>query len=179
MTNIKTKDAKPLDKFEPCPFCGHYGQILTTVKTSTHYALSCQNCGATGPYSTKREEAGWNKRILPKQSEKDTAMAMTLAEIRQIIGVDKKTAIDQLPDLIRAAIKQEWLPIEEDNPPPHKETLLLFHVDFMGREIYETAPFSTGERLPNGFSNYSQNAYATHYMRLPASPKKRTNNEQH
>lgn len=113
MTNIKTKDAKPLDKFEPCPFCGHHGQILTTVKTSTHYALSCQNCGATGPYTTKREEAGWNNRVLPKQSEKDTAIAMTLAEICQIIGVDEKPMLSELPDLVRAAVKPEWLPIED------------------------------------------------------------------
>jgi|GEM_PF-3753075 len=60
-----------------------------------------------------------------------------------------------------------WLEIAS-NPPPHNTQILLAHIDNLGRKIVEAEKFSTGERLPSGRSNYSQHAWATHWMPLPA-----------
>lgn len=61
----------------------------------------------------------------------------------------------------------DWQPIET---APHDEVVLLYWRDWSGVEYMEATRFSTGERLPNGFSNYSQHGWATHWMPLPPPP---------
>ena len=64
----------------------------------------------------------------------------------------------------------EWNDIKSA-PPPHNEVVLLYWKDWSGAEYMEATRFSTGERLPSGYSSYSQHSYATHWLPLPPQPK--------
>lgn len=65
----------------------------------------------------------------------------------------------------------DWKLIETDRPP-HGEPVLLFWPDWQdGSPCMEARPYSTGERLKNGYSNYSEHGSATHWMPLPAPPE--------
>ena len=61
----------------------------------------------------------------------------------------------------------DWQPIET---APHDEVVLLYWKDWSGAEYMETARYSTGKRYENGYSDYSQHSWATHWMPLPAPP---------
>ena len=57
-----------------------------------------------------------------------------------------------------------WLTIES---APHEEIILMWSSQFG----YEAAMFSQGETLSNGYSNYSEHSWATHWQPLPQAPK--------
>jgi len=69
--------------------------------------------------------------------------------------------------------KPEWIEITEESRPPHDTEVLLWSPPTEGQEKgeVEARKFSQGSRNELGISNYSQHAYATHWMPLPESPK--------
>lgn len=73
-----------------------------------------------------------------------------------------------------AAMLPVWQPIET---APHNTRILLAWQDWCdGSWSYEAGPYSTGERLPNGYSNVSCHGSATHWQPLPTPPE---NNNDH
>jgi len=61
-----------------------------------------------------------------------------------------------------------WQPIE--TAPHNKAVLLGWHDWRDGQWCMEVGPYSTGERLANGYSNVSCHGSATHWQPLPPQP---------
>lgn len=77
-------------------------------------------------------------------------------------GID---LLSWLLPLARAQL-EGWRPIET-NPPPHATDVLLWSPD----GTIEARAFSSGKR-GDGWSSYSEHAFATHWQPLPSPPQK-------
>lgn len=51
------------NKLKPCPFCNSNDAFLSRADNFT-FVIQCLDCGATGPYTTNKEDAitEWNRR---------------------------------------------------------------------------------------------------------------------
>lgn len=62
----------------------------------------------------------------------------------------------------------EWKDI---STAPHETPILMAWFDDWQRKWeYKAGLFSHGKRYGNGWSNYSEHGYATHWMELPTPP---------
>lgn len=125
----------------------------------------------TMPSAAAAFECAYNQ-ALKAQDQQDTAMAMVLAKIRQIIGVDENTALDQLPDLVRAAVKREWLPIDDYA----KSGIKIIGADMIGPSKHHEIGCLSWDAHEQcwrdyGFQYITCTPEPTHYMPLPAPPQ--------
>ena len=83
--------------------------------------------------------------------------------------IDAILSSDWLRDTLAAERERSAWQLISEVPPPHNEVVLLFWRDWRGAEYVEATRYSTGERLPNGYSNYSEHGWATHWMPITST----------
>lgn len=56
-----------MTELKPCPFCGGTNVVVDEFweRYDEPYFIACNECGASGPYTHKKEEAIelWNRRV--------------------------------------------------------------------------------------------------------------------